>query len=95
MIPALVNEAIRWTTPVKHFMRSATQDTEAGGQSIARGDWLMLCYASGNRDESVFERPFEFDIDRPASRHVAFGNGAHVCLGVCRSIGHRNEVVAG
>jgi cytochrome P450 len=81
LIPGLVDEAIRWMTPVKHFMRSATADTELGGRKIARGDWLMLCYASGNRDEEVFEDPFTFRSDRKQNRHLAFGYGAHLCLG--------------
>jgi cytochrome P450 len=81
LIPGLVDEAIRWMTPVKHFMRSATADTELGGRRIAKGDWLMLCYASGNRDEDVFEDPFEFRCDRKPNRHIAFGYGAHLCLG--------------
>jgi cytochrome P450 len=81
LIPGLVDEAVRWMTPVKHFMRSATADTELGGRGIAKGDWLMLCYASGNRDEEVFEEPFSFRCDRKPNRHVAFGYGAHLCLG--------------
>ncbi len=81
LIPGLVDEAIRWMTPVKHFMRSATADTELGGRAIAKGDWLMLCYASGNRDEEVFEEPFTFRSDRKPNRHLAFGYGAHLCLG--------------
>ncbi|MBR0871490.1 cytochrome P450 [Bradyrhizobium tropiciagri] len=81
LIPGLVDEAIRWMTPVKHFMRSATADTELGGRKIAKGDWLMLCYASGNRDEEVFEDPYRFRSDRKPNRHVAFGYGAHLCLG--------------
>jgi len=81
LIPGLVDEAIRWMTPVKHFMRSATADTELGGRRIAKGDWLMLCYASGNRDEEVFEDPFTFRCDRKPNRHIAFGYGAHLCLG--------------
>jgi hypothetical protein len=81
LIPGLVDEAIRWMTPVKHFMRSATADTELGGRKIAKGDWMMLCYASGNRDEEVFEDPYRFRSDRRPNRHVAFGYGAHLCLG--------------
>ncbi|MCC8962816.1 cytochrome P450 [Bradyrhizobium sp. Pear76] len=81
LIPGLVDESIRWMTPVKHFMRSATADTELGGRRIAKGDWLMLCYASGNRDEEVFEDPDRFRSDRKPNRHVAFGYGAHLCLG--------------
>jgi cytochrome P450 len=81
LIPGLVDEAIRWTTPVKHFMRSATADTVLAGQPIKKDDWLMLCYASGNRDESVFEDPFVFRADRKPNKHLAFGYGAHLCLG--------------
>ena len=81
LIPALVDEAVRWTTPVKHFMRSATEDTEIAGQKIAKGDWLMLCYPSGNRDEAVFDAPEEFRLDRGPNKHLAFGYGAHLCLG--------------
>lgn len=81
LMPGFVDEAIRWTTPVKHFMRSAAADTEIDGRSIKRGDWLMLCYASANRDETVFQDPDAFRIDRSPNRHLAFGYGAHVCLG--------------
>ncbi len=77
----LIDEAIRWTTPVQHFMRSATEDCELAGQKISKGDWLMLCYASGNRDEAVFENPFTFNPDRGANQQIAFGFGGHVCLG--------------
>ena len=81
LVPALIEEAIRWTTPVKTFMRSAAEDAELRGRRIAKGDWLMLCYASGNRDEEVFENPDRFDIDRTPNRQLAFGMGAHLCLG--------------
>jgi len=76
-----VDEAVRWTTPVKHFMRSATEDTELRGRKITQGDWMMVCYASGNRDEDVFEDPYVFRSDRYPNRHVSFGYGAHLCLG--------------
>jgi cytochrome P450 len=81
LIPSMVEESIRWVTPVKHFMRSATEDTEVAGTKIAKSDWMMLCYPSGNRDETVFEDPFTFDVARAPNKHVAFGYGAHVCLG--------------
>jgi cytochrome P450 len=81
LIPAHVEESIRWATSVKHFMRGAAQDTEIAGQPIAKGDWVMLSYQSGNRDEAVFDRPFEYDIRRANNKHVAFGYGPHVCLG--------------
>ncbi|WP_374471803.1 cytochrome P450 [Phenylobacterium sp.] len=81
LIPSLVDESIRWTTPVKTFMRSATQDVEFAGRDLKKGDWLMLCYASANRDEAVFEEPDRFKVDRKPNRHAAFGYGAHLCLG--------------
>jgi len=79
--PGFIDEAIRWTTPVKTFMRSATKDTQLGGRTIAKDDWLMLCYASGNRDESVFDEPDRFRADRKPNKQLAFGYGAHLCLG--------------
>jgi cytochrome P450 len=81
LIPGFVEESIRWTTPVKTFMRSATSDTTLGGRNIAKNDWLMLCYASANRDETVFDEPFKFRPDRKPVRHISFGSGAHFCLG--------------
>lgn len=77
----LIEEAIRWTTPVQHFMRSAREDVEIGGQTIKAGDWLMLNYVSANRDEDVFADPFHFNPDREKNQQIAFGFGAHVCLG--------------
>ncbi|MCB2073743.1 MAG: cytochrome P450 [Novosphingobium sp.] len=81
LIPSMIDEAIRWTTPVKHFMRRATRDTEVGGHAIAEDEWLMLCYASANRDEAAFDEPDSFRIDRKPNRHIAFGYGGHLCLG--------------
>jgi cytochrome P450 len=81
LIPGLVDESIRWVTPVKHFMRSATADYEMRGRKIAKGDWLWLTYPSGHRDEEVFDEPEAFRIDRNPNRHLAFGYGAHLCLG--------------
>ena len=81
LIPGLVDESIRWTTPVKTFMRTVTADTDFAGRRLRKDDWLMLCYASGNRDEEVFEAPDEFRVDRKPNKHLAFGYGAHLCLG--------------
>lgn len=80
-IGAFIDEAIRWAAPVKTFMRSASEDTELRGRQIAKGDWLMLCYESANRDEDVFEKPYEFRLDRSPNRQLSFGAGGHVCLG--------------
>ena len=82
LIPLFVEESIRWTTPVKHFMRTATQDTILGGKTIRKGDGLCLFYLSGNRDELVFDEPDVFKADRDPNRHIAFGHGAHLCLGM-------------
>lgn len=81
LINAFVEESIRWEVPVKHFMRSAVADCEVSGQEIKAGDWLMLSYQSGNRDEAVWDDPFEFRIDRQQNPQIAFGYGVHVCLG--------------
>jgi cytochrome P450 len=81
LIPGLVDEAIRWTSPVKHFMRNATADTEVGGVPIKAMDRLMICYPSGNRDEDVFDDPDAFNVRRSPNRHIAFGFGPHMCLG--------------
>ena len=81
LIPTMVEESIRWVTPVKHFMRTATQDYVLRDTQIKAGDAVMLLYPSGNRDEEVFDAPFEFRVDRRPNRHLAFGHGAHHCLG--------------
>ena len=81
LIPTMVDESIRWVTPVKHFMRTAVNDYELRGQTIKAGESVMMLYPSGNRDEEVFDAPFEFRVDRRPNRHVAFGHGAHHCLG--------------
>jgi len=81
LLPRAADEMIRWTTPVKHFMRTATEDYELRGRTIRAGDCVMLCYWSGNRDEEVFADPFAFRVDRDPNPHLAFGFGAHLCLG--------------
>lgn len=82
LIASAVEEMIRWVTPVKHFMRTATEDSEVGGQTIRKGEALALFYWSGNRDEAVFEDPYSFKVDRKPNPHVAFGHGVHLCLGL-------------
>ena len=77
-----VEEILRWTTPVRHFMRTAQQDTEILGQSIRAGDWVYLSYKAANLDPKVFDDPLRFDIERAnADRQLSFGFGAHFCLG--------------
>lgn len=81
LLPTAVEEMIRWVTPIQNMARTATRDVTVGEQKIAAGDKLLLLYPSANRDESVFPRPFEFDITRTPNEHLAFGYGAHYCLG--------------
>ncbi|WP_422749472.1 cytochrome P450 [Mycobacterium sp. WMMD1722] len=76
-----VEEMIRWSTPVKEFMRTAAQDTEVRGVPIAKGESVYLAYVSGNRDEDVFDDPFRFDVGRDPNKHLSFGYGVHFCLG--------------
>jgi len=81
LLGTMIDEAIRWTTPVNNFMRTATADAEIAGTPVSKGEWLMLCYGSANRDEAVFDEPDAFRVDRKPNRHLAFGFGNHLCLG--------------
>jgi cytochrome P450 len=76
-----IEEMLRWTCPLHYFRRTATADTQINGQTIAEGDRVVMMYSSANFDESVFERPMEFDITRQSNPHMAFGHGIHLCLG--------------
>jgi len=81
LMPLATEEMIRWVTPVKEFMRTATADTSIRGVPIAEGESVYLSYVSGNRDEEVFKDPFRFDVGRDPNKHLAFGYGVHFCLG--------------
>jgi cytochrome P450 len=76
-----VEEIVRWTTAVNYMKRTATQDVEVNGQKIREGEAAMMFYASANRDESVFEDPYTFDVLRKPNRHLGFGHGEHFCMG--------------
>jgi cytochrome P450 family 142 subfamily A polypeptide 1 len=76
-----VEEMIRWVSPVQNMARTATRDVTVQDQKIHEGDQLILFYPSANRDETVFERPQEFDAFRQPNPHIAFGFGRHFCLG--------------
>ena len=82
LVPNFVEESIRWVTPVKHFMRTAMQDHKLRDKTIKEGDGLCMFYWSGNRDDEAFEEPFKFKVDRNVTKHVAFGYGVHLCLGM-------------
>jgi cytochrome P450 len=81
LLPDAVEEVLRWVSPISHFTRVANKACEVRGVRIAAGDQLALYYASANRDEEVFDDPFEFRIDRRPNPHITFGFGEHFCLG--------------
>lgn len=80
--PTAVEEIVRWATPVIHFRRTATRDTEIRGQKIREGEKVVLWYPAANRDEDAFPEPYRFDVRRTPNEHVGFGGpGPHHCLG--------------
>jgi len=81
LLPTAIEEVVRWTSPIIHFARTATEDTELRGRRIKAGDALALFYPSANRDEEIYADPFTFRIDRNPNRHLGFGVGEHFCLG--------------
>ncbi len=82
LIPAAVEEILRWANPLHYFRRTTTQDTQVAGQPIKAGEKVAMIYTSANRDETVFEDPDRFDIHRSPNPHLSFGIGTHFCLGV-------------
>jgi cytochrome P450 family 142 subfamily A polypeptide 1 len=81
LIDSAVEEVLRWVTPLNNFFRMALTDDVVGGQAIAAGDRVVMLYPSANRDESVFDDPFSFDIHRNPNPHLSFGFGTHLCIG--------------
>jgi cytochrome P450 len=82
LIPVAVEEVLRWATPVMHFRRTASRDTELRGRKIREGDKVVTWYISANRDEDQFPDPYRFDVERRPNDHVTFGpGGPHFCLG--------------
>ncbi|MEQ8496493.1 MAG: cytochrome P450 [Gammaproteobacteria bacterium] len=81
LLPLAVEEILRWTSPVGSFLRTATEDFVLAGSRIRAGDTVALFYPSANRDESVFDAPYCFDVGRSPNPHLTFGFGAHFCLG--------------
>lgn len=82
LIPALIEETLRWESSVTQVSRVATVDTEVAGCPIAAGSPVGVITASANHDAARYERPEEFDLDRPPQNHMAFGTGQHQCLGM-------------
>ncbi len=81
LLDSAVEEVVRWTSPVNHMKRLVMEDYELRGQQLRAGDWLVMFYASANRDEEVWADPFTFRIDRKPNPHLGFGIGQHFCLG--------------
>jgi len=81
LVPGLVEEVIRWVTPLNNMFRRVLTDDHIGGQPVRAGDRVLLAYPSANRDEDVFDEPFRFDIRRDPNPHLAFGQGTHFCVG--------------
>ncbi|HXK22806.1 MAG TPA: cytochrome P450 [Myxococcota bacterium] len=81
LLPDAVEEILRWVSPITHFLRTATEDSEVRGVKIRAGEQLAMFYPSANRDEDVFSEPFAFRVDRRPNRHLAFGIGEHICIG--------------
>jgi cytochrome P450 len=81
IMPIAIEEILRWTSPVTHFARVATQDTELSGKRIRAGDRVALWFPSGNRDEAVFENPYTFNLRRAPNEHIVFSKGEHFCGG--------------
>ncbi len=81
LMPTAVEEMLRWVSPIKNMARRMTRDVELHGETLHQGQKLLLLYPSANRDERVFDAPERFDIRRSPNDHMAFGFGAHFCLG--------------
>lgn len=81
LLPNAVKEMVRYASPVIHMRRTAMRDTELGGQTIRKGDKVVVFYPAGNRDRAIFADPDAFDVTRPIRQHLAFGAGVHVCVG--------------
>ena len=83
LLDSFVPEVIRWQTPLAHMRRTALEDIEFRGKQIKKGDKVVMWYVSGNRDEDIIERPYDFIIDRARPRtHLSFGFGIHRCVGL-------------
>jgi len=81
LLPTANEEILRWSSPVTHFARVATEESELGGKLIRKGDRVALWFPSANRDEEVFADPYIFDIRRSPNEHIAFSKGEHYCAG--------------
>nr|WP_239064120.1 MULTISPECIES: cytochrome P450 [unclassified Streptomyces] len=81
LVPAVVEEGVRWSSPTHHLARKVVSDTRIGDTPVAAGSWVVAWVASANRDETVFTQPYVFDVDRAPNHHIGFGGGPHYCIG--------------
>jgi len=81
LLPTAIEEILRWSSPITHIARVATEDTRISDHAISKGDRVALWIPSANRDETVFDNPYRFDIKRNPNEHIAFGKGEHFCAG--------------
>ena len=81
LLPGAVEEMLRWVSPIKNMNRTVTEDVEFGGQQLRAGAKVLMLYESANFDEAQFDDPSRFDVARAPNEHLAFGFGAHFCLG--------------
>lgn len=81
LVNGAVEEVLRWVTPLNNMFRTAKTDDVIGGQEVKAGDRFVMLYPSANRDEAVFENPFDFNIRRNPNPHLSFGFGTHLCVG--------------
>ena len=96
LIPNAAQEIVRWQSPVTHMRRTATRDTELGGERIAEGEKVVIWYISANRDEAVFADADRFDAGRAnARRHLGFGHGIHRCVGARLAESQLAALIAG
>ena len=93
LVPAAVEEFVRWVTPFTHFRRTASRDTEIRGVPVKSGDAVVTWFTSGNRDEDVFSDPFQFDVARDPNPHQGFGGGGPALLPRCRPRSTRASVL--
>lgn len=82
LIPNAIEEVVRLSTPIRAFSRYVAQDVDIGGEPIPKGSRVLIIYASANRDDRVFESPDDFDVTRNLRKHVGFGHGVHMCMGL-------------
>ena len=81
LLPATIEESLRYRSPTQYMVRSTTRDVERHGRTIPEGDRVVMLIGAANHDPRRFDDPGRFDIDRPISQHLAFGFGVHFCLG--------------